>query len=545
MRTVRESVLDVLRARGITTVFGNPGSTELPMLKRFPDDFRYVLGLQEAVVVGLADGFALASGTTALVNLHTGPGTGNAMGAVLNARANRTPMVVTAGQQVRAMLTMEALLSNPQATLLPQPAVKWAYEPPRPADVAPALARAVQLAETPPHGPVFLSLPMDDFDAELTEEEDRAGQAAAARRIVHAAAPDPAAVCALAGRISRARSAVLVVGDDVDASGAWDAVVALAERSGLPVWAAPVSCRVSFPRTHPQFRGELVPAIGPLGQQLAGHDLVVVIGAPVFRYYPYVPGAHLPEGTELVLLTRDAEEAARAPVGDAVVADLALAVQALTDRLAAGTADPAPAGPGAHGHPHSPDPLRTSEPGDGVLTPLAALRAVAQGAPENTLWVNESPSNVPQFHEATRISTPGSYLFSAGGGLGFGAAAAVGAQLGAPDRPVVCVIGDGSIHYAVQALWTAAVHKVPVTFVVLSNARYAILHWFAQLEHAQGAPGLDIPGIDITAVATGYGVRAHRAQGAGELTKLVREAAAQQDGPVLIDVPVTTELPSL
>ncbi|MFJ2821009.1 benzoylformate decarboxylase [Streptomyces toxytricini] len=532
MRTVRESVLDVLRARGITTVFGNPGSTELPMLKRFPDDFRYVLGLQEAVVVGMADGFALASGTTALVNLHTGPGTGNAMGAVLNARANRTPMVVTAGQQVRAMLTMEALLSNPQATLLPQPAVKWAYEPPRPADVAPALARAVQLAETPPHGPVFLSLPMDDFDAELSEAEDRAALTAAARRISHAAAPAPAAVDALADRIARARSAVLVVGDDVDAAGAWDDTLALAERTALPVWAAPVSARVSFPRSHPQFRGELTPALGPLARELAGHDLVVVIGAAVFRYYPYIPGPVLPEGAELVLLTRDAEEAARAPVGDAVVADLALAVRALADRLPA-----APAAPHAR--------VRRPEAGDGVLTPLAALHAVAQGAPDDTLWVNESPSNVPQFHEATRISRPRSYLFSAGGGLGFGAAAAVGAQLGAPDRPVVCVIGDGSIHYAVQALWTAAAHRVPVTFVVLSNARYAILQWFARLEHAQGAPGLDIPGLDVTAVATGYGVRAHRAHSAGELTKLVRESAAQQDGPVLIDVPVTTELPSL
>ncbi|MFF4293758.1 benzoylformate decarboxylase [Streptomyces vinaceus] len=534
MRTVRESVLDLLRARGIITVFGNPGSTELPMLKRFPEDFRYVLGLQEAVVVGMADGFALASRTTSLVNLHTGPGTGNAMGAILNARANRTPMVVTAGQQVRAMLTMEALLANPQATLLPQPAVKWAYEPPRPADVPAALARAVQIAETPPHGPVFLSLPMDDFDAELSEAEDRAGRAGAARRITHAAAPDAATVGALADRISRARSAVLVVGDDVDASGAWDAVLALAERTALPVWAAPVSARVSFPRDHPQFRGDLAPAIGPLGRQLAGHDLVVVIGAPVFRYYPYVPGDHLPQGAELVLLTRDAEEAARAPVGDAVVADLALTVRALAERLPAAAA-------------HAPAPherVRFAE-ADGVLTPLAALAAIAQGAPEDTFWVNESPSNVPQFHEATRISSPDSYLFSAGGGLGFGAAAAVGAQLGAPGRPVVCVIGDGSIHYAVQALWTAAAYRVPVTFVVLSNAKYAILHWFAQLEHAQGSPGLDIPGLDITAVADGYGVRAHRAQGAGELTKLVRDATAQQDGPVLIDVPVTTELPSL
>jgi benzoylformate decarboxylase len=177
------------------------------------------------------------------------------------------------------------------------------------------------------------------------------------------------------------------------------------------------------------------------------------------------------------------------------------------------------------------------------LSPSAALAAIARGAPADTLWVNESPSNVPQFHEATRIGAPGSYLFSAGGGLGFGAAAAVGAQLGAPGRPVVAVIGDGSVHYAVQALWTAAAYRVPVTFVVLSNETYAILHWFARIQHAPGTPGLDIPGLDIAAIAAGYGVRAHRAGGADELTKLVRDSAAQQDGPTLIDVPVTTELP--
>ncbi|MGW4652303.1 benzoylformate decarboxylase [Kitasatospora sp. NPDC004289] len=537
MSSVRHAVLDVLRARGITTVFGNPGSTELPMLRDFPADFRYVLGLQEAVVVGMADGYAQAGGRTALVNLHTGPGTGNAMGAILNARANRTPMVVTAGQQVRAMLTMEALLSNPQATLLPQPAVKWAYEPPRPADVAPALARAVQLAETPPCGPVFLSLPMDDFDAELTPGELRAAQAAAERRVVHAGAPDAETIRSLAGRIAGASSAVLVVGDDVDAAGpgTWDAVLALAEHTGLPVWAAPVAGRVSFPRSHPQYRGELPPAIAPLARCLEGHDLVVVIGAPVFRYYPYVPGEYLPEGAGLVLLTRDAEEAARAPVGDAVVADLALTARALTERLAAG----APVGGTVAEEP------RDGLGEDGRLSPYGALRAVAEGAPAGTLWVNESPSNVPQFHRATRISAPGSYLFSAGGGLGYGAAAAVGAQLAVPERPVVAVLGDGSVHYAVQALWTAARYDLPVTFVVLSNARYAILEWFAQVERTPGVPGLEIPGLDITAIATGYGVRAHRAVDAAEVTKLVRESTARRDGPVLIDVPVATELPTL
>ncbi|MFJ5551255.1 benzoylformate decarboxylase [Streptomyces sp. NPDC093225] len=565
MRTVREAVLDVLRTRGMTTVFGNPGSTELPMLKDFPDDFRYVLGLQEAVVAGMADGFAMATGTTALVNLHTAPGTGNAMGAILNARANRTPMVVTAGQQVRPMLTMEALLTNPQPTLLPQPAVKWAYEPPRPADAATALARAVQIAETPPQGPVFLSLPMDDLDAPLDEDEDRAARTTAARRVRHATRPAPDAVRDLADRIARAADPVLVVGNDVDAApGAWDAVVALAERAGLPVWSAPTEGRVSFPKTHPRYRGTLPPAIAPLARCLAGHDLVLVVGAPVFCYYPYLPGDYLPEGAALVLLTRDADEAARAPVGDALVADLAPTVRELVRELgergrqaggrgaeagddgvaeAGGRTAEARDGVAAPANAGTDTPEAVTD--DGALTPLAALTAVAQGAPADTLWVNESPSNLPQFHEATRISRPHSFFFTAGGGLGYGAAAAVGAQLGRPDRPVVAVIGDGSMHYAVQALWTAAAYKIPVTYVVLSNQRYAILHWFAQVERAAGAPGLDIPGLDIASVATGYGVRAHRATGAGELAKLVRESAAQQDGPVLIDVPVTTELPSL
>ncbi|MCX5202762.1 benzoylformate decarboxylase [Streptomyces sp. NBC_00237] len=541
MRTVRESVLDVLRARGMTTLFGNPGSTELPMLKEFPEDFRYVLGLQEAVVVGMADGFALASGSTALVNLHTGPGTGNAMGAILNARANRTPMVVTAGQQVRAMLTMEALLTNPQATHLPLPAVKWAYEPPRPVDVAPALARGVQIAETPARGPVFLSLPMDDFDAEVDEDTDRAAARTAARTVGHAASPGEEAVRNLADRLASARGAVLVVGNDVDASGAWDDVVALAERTGLPVWSAPTEGRVSFPKSHPQYRGVLPPGIAPLSGCLAGHDLVFVIGAPVFCYYPYLPGSYLPDGAELVQLTRDADEAARAPVGDALVADLSLTVRALLAHLPG--LDP-------RGAEHAETPSATTGAApvtdtDGLMSPLTAMTAIAKGAPENTLWVNESPSNLGQFHEATRISRPGSFLFTAGGGLGFGLAAAVGAQLGAPERPVVCVIGDGSTHYAVQALWTAATYKVPVTFVVLSNQRYAILQWFAQLEQAQGAPGLDIPGLDIVSVALGYGVRAHRMSGAAELTKFVRESTLQQEGPVLLDVPVSTELPSL
>src|SRR5436305_3164460 len=169
MTTVREATYALLRGRGMTTIFGNPGSTELPFLARFPDDFTYVLGLQEAVVVGMADGFAQASGRPVLVNLHTAPGVGNAMGAIFNAQANKAPLVVTAGQQSRSLMTMQANLTNRDAARMPHPLVKWSYEPPRAEDVPHALARATHMAELPPRGPTFVSIPMDDWAADVDE----------------------------------------------------------------------------------------------------------------------------------------------------------------------------------------------------------------------------------------------------------------------------------------------------------------------------------------------------------------------------------------
>src|SRR6478735_4516825 len=219
--TVREATFDLFREHGMTTMFGNPGSTELPMLADYPSDFRYVLGLQEAVVVGMADGFAQASGNTTVVNLHTAPGVGNAMGAIFNAQANHSPLLVTAGQQARAQITLQANLTNRDATRMPHPLVKWSYEPARAEDVPLALAHGAHLAGLPPRGPVFVSLPMDDWYAEVDP-----GDAA------HAIA-DPEAVRALAERLDAAANPVLVAGPDVDASGGWDAAVALAERQRL------------------------------------------------------------------------------------------------------------------------------------------------------------------------------------------------------------------------------------------------------------------------------------------------------------------------
>jgi benzoylformate decarboxylase len=526
MTTVREATYDLLRRHGMTTIFGNPGSTELPMLKDFPSDFRYVLGLQELVVVGMADGFAQASGQVTHVNLHTAPGVGNAVGGIFNAQANKSPLLITAGQQVRAQMTMVANLSNRDAVEGPKPYVKWAYEPPRAVDVPAAIAQAIHRASLPPKGPAFVSIPMDDWDAEAPEDTTRW---VLHRSVTGRAGADPEQVRALARRLEGARNPVLVAGPDVDASGAWDAVVALAERQRLPVWAtpAPGGGRLGFPEGHAHFRGVLPPAIGPVGQTLEGHDLVLVVGSSVFPYYPYIPGPPLPEGCELVQITSDPDEAARAPMGDALVADVALTVGAL---LAEVTESDRPA----------PEAMpRAGEPVDGdPLDPGSVHGALAELLPEDAIVVLESPSSTMALRNRLRISRPGSYYFGASGGLGFGLSSAIGVQLAQPDRPVVCVLGEGSAQYAVTGFWTAAAYDVPVTFVILRNQEYAILKWFADIEQVSGAPGLDLPALDTAAVATGYGVRSARASGPEELRTELADAIPDSSGPRLVEVGV-------
>jgi benzoylformate decarboxylase len=522
---VREAVYEMWRERGMTTMFGNPGSTELPMLKEFPDDFRYVLGLQEAVAVGMADGFAQASGSVGHVNLHTAPGVGNGMGAIFNAQANKTPLLVTAGQQTRSLMTLQANLTNRDAARMPHPLVKWSYEPPRAEDVPHALARAIHLATLPPKGPTFVSIPMDDWDAELDDEYARA---AIARTTTGRAAGDPEAVRDLARRLEAASNPVLIAGPDLDASGAWDVAVTLAERQRLPVFAipAPGGGRLGFPEGHPNFRGVLPPAIGPVAETLAGHDLIVVAGASVFPYYPYIPGRLLPEGATLVEITSDPDEAARAPMGDAIVADVRLTLERLLEEVGESDRDPGES---------LPEP--SAGPEQDPITGTAAMNALAATLPEDAIIVLEAPSATLALRNQLRISRPGSYYFGAGGGLGFGLAAAVGVQLAEPDRPVVCVVGEGSVQYAVTAFWSAVAYDAPVTFLVLRNSEYAILKWFSEIEGVSGAPGLDLPALDTAAIATGYGIGCVRVSSADELREAVAGAIAAKR-PELVEVGV-------
>lgn len=525
MTTVRETTHGLLRTWGLTTVFGNPGSNELPFLDGFPADFRYVLGLHEGAVLAMADGYAQATGRPALVNLHSAAGLGNAMGNLANTRAAHTPLVVTAGQQSRAMVGIGAVLAEPGLTRVPEPHVKWSFEPARAQDVPRALSEAFHLAALPPAGPVFVSLPLDDWTQPVDPQEVAL---LAHRRVRAGSAVAPRVLADLAGRLARSRAPVIVVGPEVDDEHAYPLVVALAERIAAPVWTAPVPPRCPFPTRHPLWQGVLPPSIAGVSEHLAGHDLILALGAPIFRYHVYRPGPWLPSGAELVAVLSDPHEAARAAFGDAVVAAVGTVVEQLLDRIPARERGPA----------------RAARPAVEVTTAQAApftadavFAALARCVPAEVPLVNESTSNSIEFWTHLSRSRPRSLFFPAAGGLGFGLPAAVGVALAGPDRPVVAVLGDGAFQYGVTGLWTAARLELPITFLVLRNGGYEGLRGFLPLLGVTSAPGLDLPGLDSVSIARGYGVPARAVTTAEELVAALR-GAVTGGGPRLFEIPV-------
>jgi benzoylformate decarboxylase len=541
MPSVHDVTYQLLRDLGLTTFFGNPGSTEETFLKNFPSDFRFVLALQEASAIAMADGFAQATGRPALVNVHTGAGLGNAIGNLITAFLNKTPIIVTAGQQTRDMLLIEPWLTNVDATMLPRPWVKWAYEPVRAEDVPAAFMRAVATARQPPAGPVFLSLPLDDWSKPCA---GRAVVRTVSRRI----APDLARLAEFARILSEASSPVLIYGAAIDRGDGWKEAVALAEALGAPVWAAPASERAPFPETHPLYAGGLPFAIGPLSQKLQNHDVALVVGAPVFRYYPYVPGPYLPDGMRLLHISDDPAETARAPVGDSLLGDAVLSLATLVELLDKRT----PAGgqaPEKLAHRMAPHPAsRAKASDDGLLTAAQLFEALSQIRPTNAVLVEESPSNLADLHTWWPITEPASFFTFASGGLGWNLPASVGIALGERDsgrnRPVVVIIGDGSFQYSIQSIWTAAQHQLPILCIVLRNGEYGILKSFAALEETPGVPGLDIPDIDVVSLAKGYGCDAARLD---ELDAIKRAAveAWTKSKPTVLEIPISPQVPPL
>jgi benzoylformate decarboxylase len=490
--TVRSVTFDVLRSLGLTTVFGNPGSTEQTFLQEFPGDFSYILALQEASAIAMADAFAQVTRRPALVNLHSSAGVGNALGNLVAACHGNTPLIVTSGQQHRELVIGEPYLGNREATTFPKPWVKWSYEPARAQDVPEAFMRAYALA-VQPAGPVYLSVHMDDWNQPM------AGPARV-RRVSNRFAPDPERLRLFAGRISASRRPALVFGPEVDRAGGWDAAVALAEKLRAAVYGSPLLDRASFPEDHPLFRGPLGMSVKTISDRLAGHDLVVVIGAEVFRYYPYVPGDYLP------------------------------AIDQLLDLVAEGSARTAP-------EPMARPRLLPQVPNN-PLTPPEVYAVLSRVRPPDSVIVKQSTSTMAQQIEWLPTVRTGSFFATASGGIGWGVPAAVGVALADRDRgvsrAVIGLIGDGSSQYSVQALWTAAQHKLPIVYVVMRNNEYSILKSFAVLEETPGVPGLDLPGIGLADLARGWGCRAVDVETTGELEQEFKTAVDADTTTVIV-----------
>lgn len=519
--TVRDAVFALLRSFGAETIFGNPGSTEMPMFRNFPSDFRYVLGLQEAVVVGMADGYAQAKRNAAFVNLHSAAGVGNAMGNIYTAFKNRTPLVIIAGQQSRSILPFEPYLASNQATELPKPYIKWSIEPARAEDVPQAIAHAYYMAMQPPCGPVLVSIPADDWD--------RQGGAVEPRTVSRAMRPEPIVLDLIGKSLDASARPAFVVGAEVDRDGAWDEMVRLAERHNASVYVAPVSARCGFPEDHRLFMGFLPAVRDQIVQRLDGHDLVFAIGAPVFTYHIEGEGAHLPEGATLCQITEDPESAARAPVGTSLVASVRLALQDLLAR---------------EGAPSRPLPqARASAPRAAPSDPLTVayvLQTLAEVRHPEDIIVEEAPTARVVMHSHLPILRSETFYTMAGGGLGYGMPAAAGIALARRGKRVICVIGDGSSMFSIQTLWTAAQLDLDVTFIVLNNHKYAALKRFGGIlgfPPDAVLPGTDLPGLDFVALAKGHGCDAERITDAAKLRGAL-EAGLQSRGPVLLEVVV-------
>ncbi len=522
-QTVAEATFAVLRRFGVDRVFGNPGSTEMRMFVRWPADLDYVLGLQEATVVAMADGYAQRSGRPGVANVHTAAGLGNAMASVITAWRNQTPLVVTAGQQTRAMLPTEPYLFSSQSTLLPQPYVKWAIEPARAADVPGALARALLVATTPPCGPVFVSIPEDDWEGDPAPVPPHT--------VVPALGADPNAIARFAKTLSAAIAPAIVVGPQVDGDHAGSDAVALAERLNAAVYAAPWSSRCSFPEHHPLFQGFLTASREQVVRELDGHDVVLVAGAQLFTYHVHTDGPFLPEGTVALHMTDNPTHAFSAPVGESLLCSPRLGLQALFSQLPdTDRARPRPR--------EQPEPPALTDP----MSADAVLHLLSNVAPAGTVVVEEAPSYRPSLRAYLPITEPGGYFNGFSGGLGWGLPAAVGGAIADPAHRTVAVMGDGSMMYSIQALWTAAKYRVPLTVVVLNNAEYGAMKLFKNLFKIPAFPpaietSLDLPGIDLCAIAQGLGVNAVRVDSAAELPEVLQKALTF-DGPTLVDVTV-------
>ena len=545
----KTALLELFKQEGVKIVFGNPGTTELPLMDAFAVEhqLRYVLALQEAPAMGMADGYAQASGQLSVVNLHAAPGLGNAMGMLYDAQQAGAPILVTAGQHEQRFNFTEPLLWA-DLPVIARPFVKWSEEVRRLEDLPRAIHRAAKTAMAAPTGPVFLSLPGDILTDSADIDLGRPTRVASGMR------GDSAAIAQAAAILAKAESPVIIAGDSVPQGNALSELVALAEALGAPVYDEGMATRTMFPSSHPLYRGALVRLPPAIRGMLMQHDLLLSVGADLFtlslpddvesmpegmpivhidtdpwelgKNYPAEvailgePKTTLPELTAAILKARSAAEAQRAVSRLAHVRSEGISSLAKLNAMAEALAERHP------------------------IHPLPLMQAIGRMLPANAVVIDETISSGNGLRRFLKSDDPQSFFGMRGGGIGWGLPAAIGAKLALPDRPVVALIGDGSAMYTIQGLWTAARENLQMVFVIINNYSYRILKQRTNAMKGLAVQAdlyvgmeLDRPRIDFVSVARGLGLTAHRATTLSDVQDLLK-AALKHDGPTLIDVEV-------
>lgn len=557
--TGMQAFLEVLAQAGVKHIFGNPGTTELPLSDALVSDrrFQYILGLQEVSVMAMADGYAMASRTPGVVNLHACCGLGHAMGILYNAFREGSPLLVTAGQQDRRLMLEEPILGGDMVAVV-RPWTKWAYEVQRVQDIPSATRRALQCALTPPTGPVFLSLPID-IQLELCEELDLAPL-----KLPDARVHPPRAVTLAAAKclLSSQRPAILA-GSRLRERDALQDLVAVAELLGAPVFSEPghTHGRLSFPSDHP-LCAQGLPLWSPeIREKLAEFDTLLVVGADLLRQYMHhEPCRAIPEHIQIVQIDEDAWQlnknyTCEVPVlghPQAALRDLAEELSHGSDEAFRCTVRQRTEHYGRF-HAAARDSLKAAfeqERARTPLTPLALMGSLADILPRDVVVIEEAVTTTNTTLERWgALGIDADCFGHRGWALGWGLGVAIGAKLAWPQRPVLALLGDGATGYGMQGLWSAARYQVPVTFVVCNNAQYQILKIGAQgmqLPHALSGrfEALDVsePEVDFVQLAQALGVEAVRLSTPDALRDCVRESFGR-DRPLLIDVPIAREVP--
>ena len=540
----RQVFMESLVQHGVRYMFGNPGTTESPILDALLDytQLEYIVALHEGVALGAASYYAQATGTTAVVNVHVAPGLGNALGMLYNALKARAPVVVTAGQQDTRLRLRGPVLGH-DLVAMAAPLTKWSVQIERADEVAPIMHRALKIASDPPAGPVFVGLPIDVMEQETDVEPFPPGA------LYRAPAPDPAGIRAAADLLRGARQPVIVAGDDT--ARASTELKALAERLGAAVWCEGIRTHQVLPSGHPSFRGSLPFDAIAIRAALEGADVVLLIGGPFFEEVWYAPGSPLPPGAKVIHVESSAERLApNWPVTTGIVSDARAALTALL------AAVPAALDGAARRH----EALRALKAQDAEAqraraakrwdrSPIAVPRAMAEieaALTPDAILVDESITAGPDLARTVQFERVGDYVGARGGGIGQALPGALGVKLAHPDRPVLAVSGDGSAMYSIQALWTAAHHDLGVVFLILNNREYRILkHNMDTYRQRFGAkpergyPHMDLvtPDLGFVELARGMGVDGARVSKPEDLRPAIEKALGARR-PFVLDVAV-------